>query len=279
MSTNCRSCRTYFKIEKGVAIPPVTFDDNPRYRSSTVRTKSGSIRAKAQPPEPKPKSPSLNRNPPQALPEPQTRASRKPEPQESPSRLGKPKLRSLSAQKPKNRSQNRAKSAPPSTFFQKALRNSEKRRSLVTHLLLPTPAVETPLNQLSSNSSSFQKGAHSRRGCPQQLRFRALSREILSRKKRSNPRLLPRRPNPSLLNLPRWKRNLPIADEQVPSKEPASAPKQLPKKLPQASNRTLPPSQPLPTRNQQAQDRPSHQSREKTRREVLRVQPIPRDSS
>ncbi len=34
ISTNCRSCGVYLKIEKGQAIAPARFDENPRYQSS-----------------------------------------------------------------------------------------------------------------------------------------------------------------------------------------------------------------------------------------------------
>lgn len=33
ISTNCRGCNTYLKIEKGQAIPPTRYDDQPRYQS------------------------------------------------------------------------------------------------------------------------------------------------------------------------------------------------------------------------------------------------------
>ena len=150
VSTNCRGCNVYLKIEKGQAIPPPQFEDNPRYQSSISNTETQA-------------SDSPESNPPLPLPQSQPAPNQEPKAQKSLSPLP-PTPESTSQKAPKSKTPTppvpketpRDEAPPAAAIPQTQPRNPLPKKPSKPKAPPPPPKPE-PLQELQEQNAPAKK--------------------------------------------------------------------------------------------------------------------------
>ena len=310
MSTNCRSCQTYFKIEKGVAVPPVTFEDNPRYQTNATEVEE----PKPEPtPQPQPK---VEEKPePAPAPAPEPTPAPEPEPKSEPEPLPEPILEPEPEPTPEIKAE--PEPAPQPKAAPKAETTAESQAGTKTSARgLLSPRQEEACHQ---SGLSFQERIQKERqkGRPQRNKRGPPASDTPLPSESSQPSAPTPPPSkepskepsqadsPAAAGIPSTQPRNPLPKKAVKPKAPPPPPKPEPlqaappeepvektsfrrttpctfkagrARSPSGDSGPLPSSRLFSPRGEQAEDLTSHQSRKETRRQMLRMPSVPRDS-